>query len=86
MGEPDNLVDIDRTLTRQGFTKAAFLTDDQIETVLTELAGGASPGKACRAAGTSFTQFLRRVKRDEALYKRYREAEDEGRRRADLSS
>lgn len=76
----------DPTLTRQGFVKANHLTPEAIDGVLADLAKGLSPGRACRNHGTSFTQFLRRVHRDEELEKRYRRAEAEGRQAADLSS
>lgn len=79
-------VEHDPTLTRQGFIKAQFLTDEQLDGVLERLAAGDSPGRACRSQGTSFTQFIRRVQKDEALTKRYRDAETEGRQQADLSS
>lgn len=51
------------THTRQGFLRAKHITDQQVEAILTLIAAGAREGSACRAAaGTSYTQFLRRVK------------------------
>ena len=83
MSEPEP----DKTLTRQGFTKTKYLTDQQIDGVLDRLAAGDTPGVACRAHGTSYTQFIRRVQKDEVLTKRYRDAEAEGKRQqASLSS
>lgn len=73
-------------LTRQGFLKGQFLTEEHLAGILERLAAGDSPGRACRSQGTSFTQFIRRVQKEPALEARYRKAEAEGRQVADLPS
>lgn len=63
-----------RTDTRAGFTKAAYLTDDQIDQILEAIAEGEPVNKACRDAGTSGTQFKHRRHNDPELTERYERA------------
>ena len=67
-----------RTTTVRGFTKAKYLTDEQIEQILDEIAAGSPIEEACRAAGTSSSQFTRRCNREPELKERLRIAGEEG--------
>lgn len=60
--------------TIQGYTKAAALTDDQIDYIVTQIAEGADPVQACLDAGTSHGQFRKRCERDQAVGERASEA------------
>ena len=52
----------DPTLTRQGFLKSKHITHEAAEQIIDLIADGMREGTACRKHGTSYTQFLRRVK------------------------
>ena len=65
----------DKTRTKQGFVRSQFLTKEQIDGILKGISEGGREGEVCRAQGTSFTQFLRRVKSEPALFAEYRKAD-----------
>jgi len=60
--------------TIQGFTKAAALTGDQIDFILTAISEGHDPVQACIEAGTSHGQFRKRCERDDTVGQRATEA------------
>lgn len=64
-------------LTPQGYTKAQYLTDDQIDQILHGIESGLPVDIACRQAGTSGLQFKRRRKHDAELTARFEEAKGE---------
>jgi len=66
--------------TSQGYTKAKYLKEEQIEGVLSELEEGTPIHEASRKYGTSSTQWMRRVHRDAELQRRSLEAIEEGKR------
>ena len=66
--------------TRQGFTKAKYLTTEQIEGVLSELQEGTPIHFATRKYGTSSTQWMRKAHQDVELQKRSMEAIEEGKK------
>jgi hypothetical protein len=71
----DNSSDCEpRKTTARGFTKAVYLTYDQIEAVLDELRAGVPIEEACRTAGTSCSQFNRRIDREPELRSQVEEA------------
>lgn len=63
------------TLTRHGFTRAAFLTDDTLQAIIDTISQGTVEGQACRQHGTSYTQFLARVRKHPEWHKKLRAAE-----------
>lgn len=89
MSEPEH----DPNLTRQGYIKAAKLTRDQLEAIVSLIEQGVVGAKACNEHGTSFTQYWRRVQREPDLlarqlaYKeRYEAAQKEKQQTADVPS
>jgi hypothetical protein len=60
--------------TLQGFTKAAALTDEQIDLIVSQIAEGHDPVQACLEAGTSHGQFRKRCERDDEVGQRANEA------------
>ena len=64
--------------TIQGFTKAAALTDEQIDLIVTAISEGHDPVQACAEAGTSHGQFRKRCERDETVGRRAAEARVNG--------
>ena len=52
----------DPTRTRQGFLKSKYITPQAAAAIIGLIAEGMREGTACRKHGTSYTQFLRRVK------------------------
>ena len=60
--------------TIQGYTKAAALTADQIDYIVSQIADGHDPVQACLDAGTSHGQFRKRCERDETVGERASEA------------
>jgi hypothetical protein len=60
--------------TIQGFTKAAALSDDQIDLILAAISEGHDPVQACIEAGTSHGQFRKRCERDDTVGQRATEA------------
>ena len=65
----------DPTLTRYGFVRAAHLTDETIQAIIDTISEGTVEGPACRMHGTSYTQFLSRVRKDSGWHKKLRAAE-----------
>jgi hypothetical protein len=64
--------------TAKGFTKAKYISDEELESIFSTVAEGKPIGVACRKAGTSTTQFLWRVRREPELTKRLDEAKKQG--------
>ena len=64
-----------QTLTRHGFVRAAFLTDDTVQAIIDTISQGVVEGQACRQHGTSYTQFLARVRKSPDWHKKLRAAE-----------
>lgn len=65
--------------TAGGFTKAAYLTEEEIEGILERVTEGCPMTLACREFGTSTTQFHRRCRREPELEQRRLQALAEGR-------
>jgi hypothetical protein len=65
----------DPTLTRYGFTRAAHLSDETLQAIIDTISEGTIEGQACRQHGTSYTQFLSRVRKDPEWHKKLRAAE-----------
>lgn len=51
-------------VTPQGFVRANFLTLDQLDGIIEMIRDGVRESVACRAFGTSHTQFIRRCKKE----------------------
>jgi hypothetical protein len=66
--------------TKQGFTRGVRLTLEQLDGILAMIADGAHESIACRAFGTSHTQFIRRLKKEPGYSDRLDEARREKRR------
>lgn len=66
------------TKTPQGYTKAVYLTDHDLNQILDGVCAGMPVEYACHTAGTSALQFHRRCKRDPLLNERYQAARAEG--------
>lgn len=67
-----------QTTTLQGYTRAKYLTDDQLGQILDAMASGTDAVTACLEAGTSHTQFRKRYKSDPDLEGRVIAARAEG--------
>lgn len=67
-----------QTTTPQGYTKADYLTDSQIDWIVDQIASGINPVTACAEAGTSHSQFRRRCRRDPIVNQRAQQAREEG--------
>lgn len=65
----------DPTLTHHGFIRAAHLTDETLQAIIDTIAEGTVEGPACRQHGTSYTQFLSRVRKDPEWHSKLRAAE-----------
>lgn len=76
----------DKTRTRNGFVRSQHLSEEQLAGIMEGIAAGGREGEVCREHDTSFTQFLRRVRSDPALMKRYRRADLEKHRARALAS
>lgn len=72
MAKPSNT---NPALTSNGFTRAAYLTDETLQAIIDLIAEGTVEGQACREHGTSYTQFLSRVRKEPEWHKRLRAAE-----------
>lgn len=68
-----------RKETAQGFTKAAYITQEQFDAICEDIEEGVPETDACRNHGTSHTQMRRRCKRDSEWEKRRIDAMAEGR-------
>lgn len=66
------------TTTPQGFTKAKYLTAEQIEAYVEALREGKSPAEAAEFAGSSQSQFRMRYNREPELKQRVEQALEEG--------
>ena len=66
------------TTTPQGFTKAAYLTAEQIEAYIDALREGKSPAEAADLGGSSQSQFRMRYNREPELKQRVDAAMEEG--------
>ncbi len=66
------------TVTSQGFTRAHYLTGEQIEQILELVEEGLPIAVACREAGTSSRQFTMRCNREPELAKRRDDAIESG--------
>ena len=76
----------DKRLTKNGFTRSKYLTKAQLKQIMKGIAAGGREGVVCREHGTSFTQFLRRVRSDPALFAEYRVADRDKHRARALES
>lgn len=65
----------DLSLTSHGFTRAAHLTDETLQAIIDTISQGVVEGQACRQHGTSYTQFLARVRKSPEWHKKLRAAE-----------
>jgi hypothetical protein len=66
------------TTTPQGFTKAKYLTDQQIDTYIEALREGKSLAEAADLGGSSQSQFRTRCTREPELKQRVEQAMEEG--------
>jgi hypothetical protein len=67
-----------QTTTPSGYTKADYLTDDQLDQIIEAIANGLDPVQACLDAGTSHSQFRRRCDRDHKVGERAQNARLDG--------
>ena len=76
----------DKRLTKNGFVRAQYLDKTQLQKIMKGIAAGGREGIVCREHGTSFTQFLRRVRSDPALFVEHRAADKDKHRARALES